>query len=76
MVTKDKGSNASFVLGILSICLFWLTWPATILAIIGLCVSKRKENKRTDITLNIIGLIGSLSWSIFILVMMLAAGGY
>ena len=59
--------KASMVLGILSICLSWLSWPATILAIIGLSIKKSDENRGRDITLNVIGLIASILFLILYL---------
>jgi hypothetical protein len=61
MKTK-KQRKASMVLGILSISLCWLTWPATILAIIGLCLPKSEQNRKRDITLNVVGLCLSVIW--------------
>lgn len=52
-----KERKASKVLGILSICLFFLNWVAMILAIIGLCIKKSEENRGRDIALNVVGLV-------------------
>ena len=59
---------ASKVLGILSICLFFTTWPAMVLAIIGLSIKKDpiKEYANVDFTLNIIGLVLSTLWLVYI----------
>ena len=64
---EKKQHKASFVLGILSICLFWLTWPGVVLGIIGLCLPKNKEKRTRDIALNVIGLIISFIWLCYIL---------
>ena len=67
---ERKESKASMILGILSICLFWLTWPGMILAIIGLCIDKRIMQRKSDIALNIIGLVLSSLWLILALSIM------
>lgn len=67
-----KEPKASKVLGILSICLFWLSWPAMILAIIGLSIKKSEENKIRDITLNTIGLVLSTLWLFYVISIMMS----
>jgi hypothetical protein len=59
--------KASMILGILSLCFFFTTWPGIVLAIIGLCLDKDEEHKGRDITLNTIGLILSSLWFFYIL---------
>lgn len=62
-----KKRNASFVLGILSLCLFFFTWPGIILGIIGLALVKKDSSTRVrDRTLNIVGILLSLIYTIFI----------
>lgn len=60
MVKKQEDRKASMVLGILSICLCWLSYPATILAIVGLSIKKSDEHRGRDITLNVVGLVLSI----------------
>jgi hypothetical protein len=66
MVEVEKVGKASTVLGILSVCLFWLTWPGAILGIIGLSLKKRQESRGRDIALNTIGLVLSLLWMFYV----------
>jgi len=64
---EKKQHKASFVLGILSISLFWLTWPGMVLGIIGLCLPKNEEKRARDIALNLVGLVLSFIWLCYIL---------
>lgn len=66
MMKKEK-RNASMVLGILSICLFFTTWPGMVLSIIGLSIKKDSERRGRDIALNVIGLVMSTLWLIYVL---------
>ena len=66
---EENMHNASLVLGILSVSLCWLSWPAMILGIIGLCVKKKESSRKAAITLNTIGLILSSVWLIYVLIM-------
>lgn len=62
-----KESKAGFVLGILSICLFFLTWPSIILGVVGLCLVKKDSKTRVrDRTLNIVGIVMSFIYTYFI----------
>lgn len=71
---ENKVGKASTVLGILSICLFWLTWPGMVLGIVGLCVKKREESRTKDIAMNVIGLVLSFAWLCYILSTMPTVG--
>ena len=59
-------NKSSKVLGILSICLFWLSYPSIILSIIGLCINEKESNNKA-LVLNIVGLIISVIYTVFIL---------
>ena len=64
---KETKKTASKVLGILSICLFFLTWVGVVLGIIGLCLKKEEGREERDILLNVIGLILSFFWTIYVI---------
>lgn len=64
---QTKVNNASTVLGILSICLFFTTWPGMVLGIIGLSIKKREHTRTKDITLNTIGLVLSTIWLLYVI---------
>ena len=71
MKEVNKERKASMVLGILSICLFWLTWPGMVLAIVGLSVKKSEKHSVRDVALNVIGLGLSTIWLCYIIGTML-----
>lgn len=75
-MAKEITGKASTVLGILSICLFWSTWPAMVLAIIGLSIKKRESNRGADIALNVIGLVLSTFWLWYVYATMLGLMAY
>ena len=54
MKKQEKTSNTSKVLGILSICLFWIPFIGMALGIVGLCLKKQNPNR--DKALNIVGI--------------------
>jgi len=68
----------SKVLGILSICLFFTTWIGMVLGIIGLCLKKDpiKKYSTTDWALNIVGLVLSTIWTIYVFSVMSTMGYY
>jgi uncharacterized membrane protein YqaE (UPF0057 family) len=71
MVSKKKNvGNASYVLGVLSICLFILGWIPIILGIIGLCLSKNDVTRRRNISLNVCGIVLSVVWTAYVLLTM------
>lgn len=74
MKQEIREPKASKVLGILSICLFFTTWPAMVLAIVGLSIKKSVQHRTRDITLNVIGLVMSTLWTYYVIKTMFMVG--
>lgn len=65
-MAQKKIGKASTVLGILSICLFFTSWPGLVLGIIGVSLKKRPETRGRDIALNVIGMVMSFIWLCYV----------
>ena len=60
--TLENKKSLSFILGVISICTFWTTLPAMIIAIIGRAKAREKDEK----ILNVVGLVLSILTSLAI----------